>query len=188
MAKLLKKFFSKAAKKNKLEQAMGTDENQSLTSDLWNTFQGIFPQVQPKRWMGFDAVRDDAKMLKHLFLRSINYFKYAPNTDEKVEYDSRDDYLRRQKLTPTQLKNQLKRFTVYSIICYILALAIAIYTGYIIVHVSILDGVICSFFALFVLAKGLQFNLFIRQIKAGNFKIKLQELFRDSHSRRKAQR
>lgn len=177
MAGIFKKIFSKAANKSKLEKAMEKDLDRSVASDIWNTFQGMFPQVQPKRWMSYGTVRDDANMLKRLFFTSINYFRFAPNEDEKIEYESRDDYLRKEKLTPSKLKKQLKRFTIYSAVCYVLAAAIVVYTVYIIVNVSILDGIICSFFALFVLAKGLQFSLFVRQIKAGDFTIKLKNLF-----------
>jgi hypothetical protein len=177
MAKFLGKFFSKAVKKSKADRAMG-EEDKGVGANMLDNFQSVFPHVTPKRWLGYDAIRDDAHMLKRLFLTSINYFKYSSKDEaEEVNYESKDDYLRKEKITPTQLKKQLKRFTMYSIICYLLGTAILAYTVYILIHVSILDGIICSFFSLFVLAKGLQFSLFIRQVKSGDFKIKLKNLF-----------
>jgi hypothetical protein len=175
---LFSKLFLKTAKKNKLKDALGQGETKGTAGkDFLNAIQTTFPHVQPKRWLGFDRVRDDAHMLKRLLIDSVDYFKHSQNKTDEVVYDSRDDYLRKEKLTPAQLKKQLKRFSIYALICYGLAAAILVYMVYILVHVSILDGVVCSFFAFFVLAKGLQFNLFVRQIKQNNFKMKLKDLF-----------
>ena len=178
MAKLMRLLFTRS-KKSRLEKAVEKDMDKSLAQNLTDTVSDMFPHIQPKRWLSYDAIRQDGKMLTRLFYNSLNYFKGGENAPmhKKKEYTSKDDYLRQEKLTPLQLKKQLKRLTIYSCICYGLTTAIYLYSGYILANVSILDGIICLFFGTFVLAKGLQFSLFIRQVKSGNFKSKLKDLF-----------
>lgn len=140
--------------------------------------QENFPHVQPKRWFGYEGIHRDGKMLARLFTESIDYFRSdSKRSAEFKPYKSKDDYLRQENLSPLQLKKQLRRFSIYSLICYALSLAIFVYMFYIFAHVSIADGIICLLFALFVLVKGLQFSLFIRQVKSGNFKKGLKDLF-----------
>ena len=170
MAIQFKSLFLKSAKKGKGDKSFG--------KSVVDTLQNNFPHVQPKRWCDYDRIRKDGKMLAKLFYDSLNYFKgVSDDTSEQKHYESKDDYLRQEKLSPLKLKKQLKRMTAYSYICYALSLAILVYMFYIFIHVSIMDGIICSFFALFVLVKGLQFSLFVRQVKTGNFKAKLKDLF-----------
>lgn len=177
MASMFKLFLSRS-KKTKLEKAVEKDKDKSMAQNLTDTVSDLFPHVQPKRWLAFDSIKSDGKMLTRLFYDSLNYFKNGDQGPKvKKNYTSKDDYLRQEKLSPLQLKKQLKRLTIYSIICYVLAAAIYVYMGFIFANVSILDGIICSFFGTFVLAKGLQFSLFVRQVKTGNFKSKLKDLF-----------
>jgi hypothetical protein len=170
MAILFKSLFSKFGKKG--------EKGKNFGKSVMDSLQNNFPHVQPKRWCDYDRIRKDGKMLTRLFYDSVNYFRGAPGDEsEEKHYESKDDYLRKEKLSPLKLKKQLKRMTAYSFVCYGLSIAIFLYMLYILIHVSILDGIICSFFALFVLAKGLQFSLFVRQVKTGNFKTKLKDLF-----------
>jgi hypothetical protein len=169
MSKLFGMLLSKRTKKK---------AGRNLGVEVTDRFSEVFPQIQPRRWIGFDGLVRDGKMLLRLFRSSLNYFKgVSPDgrADRKT-YESKDDYLRQEKLSPLQLQNQLQRLTLYSVACYALATAIFAYMVYIFIKVGVLDSVICFFFGLFVLANGLQFSLFVHQVKTGDFKCNVKDL------------
>lgn len=151
----------------------------NVFTDTARLVQRIMPHVQPKKWANFDQIKKDGSLVMQLFFSALNYFKQGEKNDRasRKRYQSTDDYLREQKLSPARLKQQLKRLQTYAWICYGLASLIFIYMLYILLKVSVLDGIICLFFALFVAAKGLQYSLFIRQVKSGNFDMKLKDIF-----------
>ena len=159
----------------KLKKIFSPKNGRSVKDSLKKTF----PQVQPARWMAFSTIKNDWRMIVRIFLTSINIFKKNESTtnEEPRHWESTDDYLRQEKISPDELSSRLTRLKWFSFTCYALALAIFAYMGYIFVHVGILNGFIGCLFGLFVLAKGLQFTLFIRQLKSGDFTLTLKNLF-----------